>query len=275
MHRIPKFAGIAVLIFAATPSLARPPGWGTPGWGDSAWDSPNWRGSDWERNRRLPSRNEGRAEGEVEVTRFVAQDGSEKALGRGIISVVASEEGQPSDRADLPFEHPPQEGEARTGDYGPPDQPGSDGTPKDERSGATFEAAVIDQLVKAGYETRPASGAEGQRAELRIVHGVIEPQEPPHKPVSGTMEVGISNRGSMTGMGINIDLTKPQKALLSTRLEARIRNSETGAVIWEGRAEIATRDGDADWPTQKIAARLAEALFREFPGKPGETYSVH
>ena len=42
--------------------------------------------------------------------------------------------------------------------------------------------------------------------------------EPPHKPVSGEMTMGVSNRGSMMGMAVLVDLTKPDKALISTRL---------------------------------------------------------
>jgi hypothetical protein len=89
------------------------------------------------------------------------------------------------------------------------------------------------------------------------------------------MAVGVSSRGgSYQALGINIDLSKPAKALLSTRLEARIRDKVSGAVLWEGRADIATRDGDSKWTDQAIAARLAEALFAGFPGKNGETIAA-
>ena len=273
MHSLPKLAGLSILLLAAAPVLARPTGWGQSGWGDTTWGS---RG--WERDRIRPQRGESRPEGEVEVTRFVAQDGTEEGLGKGPISVVATVEGAQAYRSDDPIEHSikqaQRQDEGPADMQGPPDRLPALAGQDDSRRGATFEAAVIDQLVIAGYDTLPAAAAHGQRAELRIVHGLAEPAELPHKPVSGTMEVGVSNHGSMAGMGINIDLTKPKKALLSTRLEARIRDGASGAVLWEGRAEIATRDGDANWPTQKIAARLAEALFRDFPGKPGETYSM-
>ncbi len=269
MHHLPKLAGLSILLLAAAPVFARPSGWGQSGWGDTTWG-----GRGWERDRIRPQRGESRPEGEVEVTRFVAQDGSEAGLGHGAITVVATVEGAPAYRSNDPIEQAQRQDEVSADIHGPPDRLPALAAQDESRRGATFEAAVIDQLVSAGYDTLPASAGHGQRAELRIVHGVAEPEEPPHKPVSGTMEVGVSNHGSMAGMGINIDLTKPKKALLSTRLEARIRDSASGAVLWEGRAEIATRDGDANWPTQKIAARLAEALFRDFPGKPGETYSM-
>ena len=116
------------------------------------------------------------------------------------------------------------------------------------------------------------AGEEGQTVELNIRHAEAEPAEAPHKPVSGEMAVGVSSRGgSYEALGLNIDLSKPRKALLSTRLEARIRDKATGAVLWEGRADIATRDGDPKWTDQAIATKLAGALFAGFPGKNGET----
>lgn len=269
MHHFPKLAGLSVLLLAAAPAFARP-----SGWEQSGWDDPAGRGGEWGPSRIRPQRGESRPEGEVEVTRFVAQDGTEEMLGHGTISVVATVEGAQGFPSEDPIEQEQGQDQAPPEIHGPPDRLPAASQQDESRRGATFEAAVIDRLVIAGYDTSQPSGTAGQRAELRIVRGVAEPEAPPHKPVSGTMEVGVSNRGSMAGMGIHIDLTKPKKALLSTRLEARIRDSASGAVLWEGRAEIATRDGDADWPAQKIAGRLAEALFRDFPGKPGETYSM-
>jgi hypothetical protein len=142
--------------------------------------------------------------------------------------------------------------------------PGSTG---DARSGATFEAAVIDQLAKAGYDTVTQKPDGGQIAEVRMIHDVVRPEEGKRNPVSGEATVGVSNRGSYTGLALNVDLTKPAKALVSTRLMARIKDRATGAVLWEGRADIVTRDGDDRWTEQAIATRLAAALFEDFPAR--------
>ena len=130
---------------------------------------------------------------------------------------------------------------------------------------ATYEAAIVDQLAKAGYDTNSASSAQGQVAELVITHDVVQPEELPHSPVSGDMAVEIGNRGSAVGMGLNVDFSKPLKALIATRLDARIRDKATNALLWEGHAEIITREGDSHWTSQAIADRLAAALFRNFP----------
>jgi hypothetical protein len=175
-------------------------------------------------------------EGTVEDTRFLADDAAAHALGHGAIAVSSKDSGV-----------------------------------IDEREQATYEAAVIDRLAGAGYDTAAAPGEGGQTIELTVRHAEAEPAEAPHKPVSGEMEVGVSNHGSYQALGINVDLRKPRKALLSTRLEARILDKASGAVLWEGRADIATRDGDPKWSDQAIAAKLADALFAGFPGKNGET----
>jgi hypothetical protein len=128
-----------------------------------------------------------------------------------------------------------------------------------------FEVALVDQLARAGYQTgTPGSG--GQTIEFAVTHAVIRPPEPPHSPVGGSVAVGAGSHGwGGVGLGLNIDLSKPAKALIATRLEARIRDSATHELLWEGRAQVATRDQDTRWTPQAIAARLSAALFKGFP----------
>ncbi|WP_336979682.1 hypothetical protein [Altererythrobacter fulvus] len=271
-------AGIACLaaltLLPAAPALAGPPAW-DGGWGSGSWGRPS---STFDRSpSRLSSRNSQKDnEGEVDVTRFVVEGDAAAALGKGPVKVVVLSNDAPRQPGSAVYDEAPQAERSETS-YGPPGPSAPSPGTGDERENATFEAAVIDQLVQAGYQTQNGqtqNGAAGQLVELRIVHGVAQPAEPPRKPVSGEMDVGVSNRGSMVGLGLNLDFTKPKKALLSTRLEARIRDEASGAVLWEGRADIATREGSEKWTGQAIAAKLAEGLFRKFPGKNGENYNL-
>lgn len=222
---------LTALAATAMPALAeaRPGGWDGPGWGSSRWDRPGW-----ENTRSTPrsiERDRSR-EGRVEVARFVAEGDAAQALGHGPLSVASGTEGQ---------------------DY----------VPQDHR--AAYEAAVVDQLVHAGYDTAQASQTGGQLAELTITRTILQPAEARRSPVSGEAAVSVGNRGTAYGLAVNVDLSKPLPPLVSTRLEARIRDRTTNAVLWEGRAEVATREGDDQWGEQAIAARLAEALFDGFP----------
>ena len=139
------------------------------------------------------------------------------------------------------------------------------GTTEPARASADYEAAMIDQLVKAGYDTMKPDPQGGQVAQIRIVRDVLVPQEDKRKPVSGEVTMGASNRGTMMGMAVAVDLSKPRKALVSTRMEAQIIDRASGKALWEGRAEIATREGDDKWTDQAIANRLAAAMFDRFP----------
>lgn len=168
-------------------------------------------------------------EGQVRVAKFVADDAG-TALGHGKIAVQAMA-----------------------------------GTTPDARDQAAYEAALVDQLVKAGYDTATPDPIGGQVLEIRIIRDVLRPEEQKRNPVSGEVMVGASNHGTMTGMALNLDFTKPKKALLSTKLEARIRDRVSQKLLWEGRAEIATREGDKHWDETQIATRLAAALFEKFP----------
>ena len=225
---------VASLGLSGTALLAQRGGWSEPGWGGRDRDGPGWGRHS---SRQAPSR-----EGKVDVARFRAEGDAALALGHGAVTVVPMAAG-PDAESGL-----------------------SDATGPNP----TFEAAVEDQLVKAGYDTvRPAPGT-GQIAEVRIMRAQAEPAEAPHKPVSGEMTMGVSNHGSMLGVALAYDGSKPRGALISTRLEARIHDRATGNVLWEGRADIITREGDPRWTDQAVATKLAGVLFDGFPTRTGE-----
>lgn len=127
-----------------------------------------------------------------------------------------------------------------------------------------YEAAVVDQLAKLGYDTAVSGAEGGQIAQIGITHDVVVPEEAKRKPVSGAMAVGVSNRGNYTAMALNVDLSKPRKAIVSTRLDVRIREKASGRVLWEGHAEAQTREDDEGLDNGAVAARLASALFARF-----------
>ena len=204
------------------------------GWGRSDWGQSTWRGS---RSNRSSTR-----EGQVEVSRFRIDGDAALALAHGPISVVPF--GQDADKAA--------------------------GSNVDPRFAATFEAAVEDQLVRSGYDAATTTPQGGQLAEVRVIRSEAEPADTPPKPVSGEMSVGVSNHGTSLGMALQIDGSKPRGALVATRLEARIRDRASGQVLWEGHAETYTRAGDAKWNDQKVADKLAGALFDGFPIRTGE-----
>ncbi|MCW1382386.1 DUF4136 domain-containing protein [Novosphingobium sp. KCTC 2891] len=127
-----------------------------------------------------------------------------------------------------------------------------------------YEAAVVDELARRGYDTVNAADP-GQVAQVGVSHRTVVPEEAPHKPVSGEMSTYVSNRGSGYGLALNVDLSKPRKAIVETRLDVRIRDKASGQTLWEGHAEAQSREGDAGLDNGAVAARLAAALFAKFP----------
>lgn len=168
-------------------------------------------------------------EGKVDAERFVA-DGAAPALGKGAIAVKTLA-----------------------------------GSPVEGREQATYEAAIIDQLAKGGYDTATPDQTGGQIVEITITHDQLVPAEEKRNPLSGSATMGVSNRGSMMGLSLSYDATKPRGALVSTGLEIRIRDRLSGQALYEARARIATRTGDSRWNDTAIATRLAAALFERFP----------
>lgn len=242
-----------VLSLAADPavSLARPGGWGGSGWGGGyggyrgGWGDPLL-----DARARSSSRGDPR-EGRVQVSRFIAPDSAVDLLGHGPVAVSS-------------LAAPGRDGPVGDGPLG--DGSLANGTQDylAHNARAPFEAAVVDRLVAVGYDTVHTDPAGGQLAEVRVSREVLVPAEIKRSPVSGTAAVEVGTRGSAYGLGVNVDMTKPRTALLSTRLDARIKDRVSGKVLWEGRAQIATRDGDDKWNDGAIANRLAEALFDDF-----------
>ena len=246
---------LALALCASSPALAQP--WHDHGgaqWG-AGWDT-----------HPAPFAGDDAREGKVVTERFPAPDAA-PLLGHGMISVTTPD-ARPDGDTPPPEAAPPEA--ALPG--APPIAPGTLAGPAYDpdtiprRISAIYEAAVIDGLIKVGYDTTtppPTSAhpAPTQVAELHITRSILVPAERRRSPFSGEMAMGASNHGSMLGLGLNIDLSKPRAALIGTTLALRIRDATTGKPLWEGRASIATREGAARWGEPAIAARLASALL--------------
>jgi hypothetical protein len=134
-------------------------------------------------------------------------------------------------------------------------------------------AAIVDQLAKLGYDVANPSATGGQVAEVQLSRVTLVPEEQKRNPISGETTIGVSNRGSLFGMALAIDLSKPRKALMSTQMRIRIRDRASNAVLWEGRSSLETREGDKKWPDDAIAARLSATLLDNL-AEPGQAREV-
>ncbi len=92
------------------------------------------------------------------------------------------------------------------------------------------------------------------------------------------MSVGVGGAtgsyGSGVGLGIGIDLSGKPKPVVTTQLRVQILPAGGGQAVWEGRAETAAKQGSPEAQPAATAGKLADALFREYPGISGKTVTV-
>ena len=177
-------------------------------------------------------------QGPIEVTRFVDPAGSAR-LGQGSVFVESA--------------------------------PGS----IDGIEAAPYKAAVAAELTRLGYRESGRADAS-QIAQVRIER-FVQTAEGRRSPVSVGVGGSTGSYGSGVGLGIGINLGGGPRPTTGTLLGVALRDARTGANIpnlWEGRAEIATTDRSPLADRTRNAQALAAALFRDFPGRSGETVQV-
>lgn len=174
--------------------------------------------------------------GPVEVTRFHVQDPS--LLGSGVIVFEAG--------------------------------PGTDGESLEFKS---YAAAVARQLVRLGYREQ-LPGAESDRIVRVTLSRRTWRDGPDAGPVSVGVGGGAGSYGSGVGVGIGLNLSGPPGEQVTTELAVMIRDKASGKSLWEGRARFTVKATSPLASSQLGAAKMAEALFKDFPGQSGETILV-
>ncbi len=148
---------------------------------------------------------------------------------------------------------------------------GQDGASLEYR---TYAAAVARELGRIGYSELVAGGnASQQIAVLQLDRTTLQPGRS-GSPVSVGVGGGTGTYGGGVGVGIGLDLSGPPPSVIETRMAVTIRDRASGQTLWEGRASFSTKANSPLAQSQLGAARMAEALFRDFPGRSGETIQV-
>jgi hypothetical protein len=138
---------------------------------------------------------------------------------------------------------------------------------------ATYRAAVERQLGRLGWTV--ASGGPAEQIALIDVEQGSRAALGRRSPVS--IGVGGSTGGWNSGVGGGVSFGLGggrSRDLVSTMLEVSIRRRSDGTVFWEGRAQAEARVGSPEADSRIVVEKLAEALFRDFPGESGRTIRV-
>jgi hypothetical protein len=137
-------------------------------------------------------------------------------------------------------------------------------------SASPYVAAVTREMQRVGYGN-PA-GTSDVVAEIRFGATMIRPER--RSPVSVGVGGSTGSYGSGFGLGVGIHLGGGSAALLQTSLAVRIIRRSDRLVIWEGTAVQSAKAGSPAAQPAIAASKLAEALFKDFPGVSGETIRV-
>ena len=137
-------------------------------------------------------------------------------------------------------------------------------------SASPYVAAVTREMQRVGY--RNQAGTSDVVAEIRFGASMIRPDR--RSPVSVGVGGSTGSYGSGIGLGVGINLGGGSAAQLQTTLSVRIIRRSDQLVIWEGTAVQSAKAGSPAAQPAIAASKLAEALFKDFPGVSGETIRV-
>ncbi|WP_321326397.1 DUF4136 domain-containing protein [uncultured Parasphingorhabdus sp.] len=139
---------------------------------------------------------------------------------------------------------------------------------------ASYNAALLRELQRVGFtEARDDSEKSDYVVRYTLERAVLSAGGA-RSPVSVGVGGSTGSRGSGVGLGIGIDLSGPPKDKIVTDLSVRIAKRLNGNVIWEGRASVEAKEGSPAAQPGLAASKLAEALFKDFPGESGTTIRV-
>ncbi|WP_033075227.1 DUF4136 domain-containing protein [Sphingopyxis sp. MWB1] len=138
---------------------------------------------------------------------------------------------------------------------------------------SSYRTAVEQQLRQQGFAPVP----EGASAPLKVRIGFDRGErlaERRRSPVSVGVGGSTGSYGSGVGLGIGLNLGGGPKPMQELLLSVRIDDAASGQSLWEGRALTSVPKKAPAAQPSLAAAKLAEALFKDFPGESGRTITV-
>ena len=152
--------------------------------------------------------------------------------------------------------------------------------PADPGEGGSLEFAtqadfVARELSRLGWQVTTTNRESEQVALIRIRTGS---RESLGSGSSVSIGVGGGSGGYGNGVAGGIGATVPvgggASEIVVTELSVRIQRRSDATIAWEGRAQIEARADSVLADRNAAVNRLAEALFRDFPGPSGQTVTV-
>lgn len=139
---------------------------------------------------------------------------------------------------------------------------------------AAYANAVSAELQRIGYV--PVQGVDQSLYVAVIGYRQRTEEGPPRSsPVSIGIGGGTGGWRSGVGGGVSFGVGGGRGGVvLVTQLNVELKRRSDQTVVWEGHSVGAVPVGAPAAQADAIAARLAQAMFRDFPGESGRTISV-
>jgi hypothetical protein len=141
-----------------------------------------------------------------------------------------------------------------------------------------YADAVAAELSAQGYVPAPSGTTSGYIAAVSFVRasrGSFREQPPVSIGLGGgSFSGGRRGGGVGVGGGLSFGIGGKRREVIGSQLWVQLRRRSNDSVIWEGRAEAEGVSGTAGGDPQVAAARLACALFKDFPGESGISTTV-
>lgn len=142
---------------------------------------------------------------------------------------------------------------------------------------AQIATSVERELARLGWTIDKGNARTEQVAIVRVDQAARQGRR--GGGLSIGLGVGGGSWGRGGGVGVGVGGTVPVAGyragqLVATQLGVRIQRRSDATVAWEGRAESEARAGTPQAGRAAAADRLAQALFRDFPGESGRTIRV-
>lgn len=136
----------------------------------------------------------------------------------------------------------------------------------------TYSNAVAAALARNGFSVVDSGKGSALTAAVDFDTLIDRPVDRRGSPVSVGVGGSTGSYGGGVGVGVGINLSGPPKAIVTSRLSVRLSRGDQA--VWEGRAETRAKEGTPGAQPSLAAGKLADALFRDYPGQSGATIRV-
>lgn len=140
----------------------------------------------------------------------------------------------------------------------------------------SYADAVAIEMTRLGFQPTAGSGSGTSQyiagvGFTRTPRGMV--RTPPKFSI-GIGGGGYGGGGVGLGGGVSTGIGSKTREVIVSELAVQLRRRSDGTVVWEGRAQTGGLSRADDTQPGATAARLANALFRGFPGESGVTITV-